>query len=133
MERCRLDLIRVKSRHNVKDVTPHDTVGMTAQEFLSRDCANEECSIAFIPKVHNGKYCSAECRKLVTNKKVLENYYRRKKNRTTKRTCKTEGCKTILSRYNDENICEACKVERLKKRLVSWGWSRTKLDEDWSY
>jgi hypothetical protein len=35
--------------------------------------------------------------------------------------------------YNDENICEACKTNRLIDRLASWGWDKDKLIEDWSF
>lgn len=95
-----------------------------------RTCANSDCLNKFVAKVYNTIYCSAECRKIVTNKKLLQNYYEKKKNRQTKRICKTDGCGTILSRYNDEKICERCKKERFIKRLVSWGWDEEKLRKE---
>lgn len=97
-------------------------------------CANEDCEKLFEAKVHNAVYCSPECRAVVTNKKVLDKYYankERKKNK--KRQCETPSCKTILSSYNEEDICGPCGVVRLKDRLESWGWDREALDEDWSY
>lgn len=92
-----------------------------------RICSNEECSKIFIAKVYNAIYCSIECRKFITNKKILEKYHQDKENKKTKRNCKNKNCKTVLSKYNKENICEQCKVERYIKRLVSWGWDEKKL------
>ncbi len=87
-----------------------------------RTCKNLDCSKPFKPKSYNSIYCSAECRRIVTNAKLLNNYYEKKANINKKRTCKTKNCKTILSRYNKENICEKCKRERYVQRLVGWGW-----------
>lgn len=101
---------------------------MFAEE--ERICANEECQKTFIAKVYNTIYCSKECRKTVTNKKLLENYYRAKENKNKKRKCKTSNCTTILSKYNKEDICEQCKNERYIKRLVSWGWDEQKLRKE---
>lgn len=86
-------------------------------------CRNEECCKGFKPKTYNSVYCSPECRKKVTNKRLLEKYHSDKKNFSGKRICKSKSCDTILSRYNKENICEKCKEERLVKRLIGWGWS----------
>lgn len=105
--------------------------------FESRICANPECQRAFTPKVHNAIYHDDECRRVVTNQKVLDKYYEKKErkehNRTTKRVCVEDGCDTILSRYNDEDICEPCKTERLINRLASWGWDEENLRDEWSY
>ncbi len=95
-----------------------------------RLCLNEECSSSFIANVYNAVYCSPECRRVVTNKKLLKNYYEQKENKKTKRFCKTKNCSTILSKYNKENICEQCKVERYIKRLVSWGYDEKKLKKE---
>lgn len=97
-------------------------------------CANPDCEILFEPQVHNAIYCSTDCRKIITNKNVLDRYYEKKERRSNKtRVCKNKDCNTVLSIYNDENICEACKTNRLIDRLVSWGWDREKLEEDWSF
>jgi hypothetical protein len=88
-------------------------------------CANQDCNNSFIPKTYNSIFCSPECRRVATNKKLLEKYYENKSNKNKKRTCKTANCATILSRYNKEDICESCKRERYVKRLVSWGWSES--------
>lgn len=95
-----------------------------------RECANPGCSNKFIAKVYNSKYCSIECRKIVTNKKLLEKYYENKSNYKNKRVCKTLDCSTVLSRYNKESICEQCKKERYIKRLVSWGYDEEKLRKE---
>jgi hypothetical protein len=97
-------------------------------------CANPKCQEIFEPQVHNAIYCSTDCRKVVTNKNVLDRYYEKKERRADrKRVCKNDGCSTFLSMYNEEDICEACKTNRLIERLSSWGWDRDKLIEDWSY
>lgn len=81
-------------------------------------CVNDECLKLFVPKVHNAVYCSAECRKIVTNQKVLNKYHANKAKRNQKnRVCKTRGCSTILSRYNDSSVCGSCQVNRLKCKV----------------
>ncbi len=103
-------------------------------ELPERLCANEYCGKPFEPQVHNAIYCSVECRKVVTNKNVLDKYYEKKERKNSKkRVCKNKECSTILSSYNEEDICEPCKTERLIARLSSWGWDEAKLREDWSY
>lgn len=92
-----------------------------------RICLNENCSKPFVAKVYNSIYCSPECRKTVTNKKLLEAYHNKKNNKNKKRICKSKNCTTILSSYNKEDICESCKQERYIKRLVGWGWDEKKL------
>lgn len=86
-------------------------------------CKNTECGKVFKPKTYNSVYCSPECRKKVTNKRLLEKYHSDKNKFSTKRICRSKNCTTILSRYNKENICEKCKEDRLVKRLMQWGWS----------
>lgn len=93
-------------------------------------CKNSECGKIFAPKTYNSIYCSPECRKKVTNKKLLEKYHSNKKLFSKKRICRTNNCSTILSRYNKENICERCKEERLVKRLMQWGWSEERARGD---
>lgn len=93
-------------------------------------CANGVCINFFNPKTYNAIFCCADCRRVVTNKRLLDKYYQSKDNKNKKRTCETESCTTILSRYNKEGMCEACKVERYIKRLSSWGWSEQKLRDE---
>ena len=92
-----------------------------------RFCNNDDCKKEFIAKVYNTIYCSPECRKIITNKKLLDNYYRKKENKTRKRVCITKNCSTVLSSYNKEDICEQCKNERYIQRLIGWGWDEKKL------
>lgn len=70
-------------------------------------CANKECSIDFNARTHNQKYCSDECCRLATNKRIMEKYYEKKaiKNGAV-RICKS--CKSQLSRYNQEDLCSTC-------------------------
>jgi hypothetical protein len=93
-------------------------------------CKNEECNKSFITKKYNAVFCSKECRRLVTNKKLLDKYYENKSNKFKKRICKTKNCTTILSSYNKEDICEPCKTERYIKRLASWGWSEERVRDE---
>jgi hypothetical protein len=95
-----------------------------------RICKNHDCKKQFVAKVYNSIYCSPDCRRFVTNAKLLKRYYEKKRNKNKKRICKTKNCTTILSRYNKENICEKCKQERYIKRLAGWGWDETKLREE---
>lgn len=103
----------------------------------TRECANPECTNFFEPLVHNAIYCGDDCRKLITNQKVLDKYYEKKEQkeiiRSQKRICERDGCGTVLSIYNDEAICEGHKTERLIERLGEWGWDMDKLEEEWSY
>jgi hypothetical protein len=72
-------------------------------------CANSDCinGKEFTPKTHNQKYCSDECCRIATNKKIMEKYYEKKAIRSgQKRFCKT--CKSPLSRYNTLSICAKC-------------------------
>jgi len=77
-------------------------------------CSNKECSLEFEAKTHNQKYCSDECCRLATNKRIMEKYYEKKaiKNGAF-RPCKT--CNTQLSRYNDSKICLSCEKKKLSE------------------
>ena len=41
-------------------------------------CAREECGIEFEQKTHNQKYCSDECCRIATNKRIMDKYYKKK-------------------------------------------------------
>ena len=106
-------------------------VGVIAKKVSnSRDCANSDCCKPFMPRVYNAIYCSAECRKIVTNQKVLQRYYDKKARLNSRRVCSTDDCNIVLSRYNKEDICEPCKRERLIQRLIGWGWDEAKVRRD---
>jgi len=70
-------------------------------------CFNKECAKEFESKTHNQKYCSDECCRVATNRRIMEKYYEKKaiKNGML-RQCKK--CKTKLSRYNQSDLCSTC-------------------------
>lgn len=70
-------------------------------------CANSECKKEFESKTHNQKYCSDECCRIATNRRIMEKYYEKKAIRNGAfRQCKK--CNTKLSRYNQGNMCSSC-------------------------
>lgn len=70
-------------------------------------CSNSECAKNFNAKTHNQKYCSDECCRIATNRRIMEKYYEKKAIRNgAPRVCKK--CKTKLSRYNQNEVCSAC-------------------------
>lgn len=70
-------------------------------------CFNSDCAKEFDAKTHNQKYCSDDCCRVATNKKIMEKYYEKKAIKNgAKRLCKK--CKSSLSRYNTELICSLC-------------------------
>lgn len=74
-------------------------------------CFNKECAKEFTPKTHNQKYCSDECCRLQTNRRIMEKYYEKKaiKNGAV-RKCKT--CSAQLSRYNESEACLSCEARK---------------------
>lgn len=70
-------------------------------------CANSECKKDFNPKTHNQKYCTDECCRIATNRRIMEKYYEKKAIRKgSKRPC--IKCKAQLSRYNTSSMCSSC-------------------------
>lgn len=70
-------------------------------------CARESCDNVFIRATHNQKYCTSECCKIETNRKIIEKYHERAAIKRGKpRTC--ARCGTKLSRYNESNECGSC-------------------------
>lgn len=70
-------------------------------------CANKECAAEFEPKTHNQKYCTDECCRVATNRRIMEKYYEKKAIRNgAKRGCKK--CGSQLSRYNESFLCASC-------------------------
>jgi hypothetical protein len=66
-----------------------------------------ECKNDFDSKTHNQKYCSDECCRISTNKRIMEKYYEKKAIRSGKqRKCKK--CSSNLSRYNTDVYCAKC-------------------------
>lgn len=79
-------------------------------------CANDGCTNEFSKTTHNQKYCSDECCREATNRKIREKYYAEKERLSgKKRTCKTRGCKNLLSRYNEGDICRECLAKEENK------------------
>lgn len=74
-------------------------------------CAREGCEETYERKTHNQKYHNDECCRLATNQRIMEKYYAKRDQRQGKtRYCKS--CEeTKLSRYNDSQICSACKAK----------------------
>ena len=73
-------------------------------------CFNKECAKEFERKTHNQKYCSDECCRIATNRRIMEKYYEKKEIKNGReRICK--NCKTKLSRYNSSNICANCEKQ----------------------
>lgn len=83
-------------------------------------CAREDCAKEFTAKTHNQKYCSDECCRIATNKRIMEKYYERKAIKSgSARFC--SGCKSKLSRYNYSSKCYACEAKEKsekKRRLL---------------
>lgn len=73
------------------------------------ECQNDECEQDFERKKHNQIYCSDECRRVATNKRLMERYYERK-DRLARKLEHSVYCKcgTIISRYNESGRCFNC-------------------------
>lgn len=70
-------------------------------------CSNKKCSKEFEAKTHNQKYCTDECCRIATNRRIMEKYYEKKAIRNgAKRGCKL--CGAQLSRYNESTMCSSC-------------------------
>lgn len=79
-------------------------------------CAYKECKKEFVPRTHNQKYCSDECCRTATNIKIRDKYYSNKERLAgKKRICKSRGCQTLLSRYNESEVCSKCEADKLAK------------------
>jgi len=77
-----------------------------------KDCI--ECGKSFEFKMHNQKYCSKECCREATNKKIMQKYYEKKNRLSGKdRFC---DCGVKLNRYNSEDVCAMCQTSERKKK-----------------
>lgn len=86
---------------------------------ITKICANSLCSISFNPTRHNQKYCSKECCKIVTNAKIMQQYYEKKDRKSGKKRLCTSCKTTTLSRYNEGNVCQSCVLcERASNRMA---------------
>ena len=91
-------------------------------------CSNDGCENEFEKTTHNQKYCSDECCREATNLKIKQKNQERKDRLSgKKRICKNRGCETILSRYDEDPVCEYCKSKQVTKnredllRIVGYG------------
>lgn len=75
-------------------------------------CANPDCNIEFVPKTHNNKFHSDECCRLETNRKIMEKYYERKRQRAGEVRYCIQCETTRLSRYNNSSVCGACRKKK---------------------
>lgn len=84
-----------------------------------KDCV--QCKQPFDFKTHNQKYCSKECCRLATNKKIMQKYYIKKQRLAgAERLC--VNCKNQLSRYNADSKCTMCQeLERKNKANIAKG------------
>ncbi len=79
-------------------------------------CSNDGCEKDFQKTTHNQKYCSDECCREATNRKIRQKYYDEKERLSgKKRNCSMRGCENILSRYNDLKICNECLAKKNSK------------------
>lgn len=74
-------------------------------------CANPECATPFNPTRHNQKYCNKNCCKIVTNAKIMQQYYDKKDRKAGKKRLCKKCLNTALSRYNEGSICQSCMLE----------------------
>lgn len=80
-------------------------------------CARSDCDRFIVEKTSwNQKFCSSECTRIETNRRIMQKYYDKKDQLSgKKRLC--ESCnQTVLSRYNDTKICSSCEQKEEKDR-----------------
>ena len=82
-------------------------------------CARTDCGVEFQPRKHNQKYCSTECCRIETNKRIMRNYHdKRAQRQGATRVC--EECETTkLSRYNDSTVCGPCSLRKSEESRMS--------------
>ena len=82
-----------------------------------RICENVGCEIAFAPQSFNQKYHNEVCRQIATNRRLMERYHAKRRRRNGEiRICKTKGCETKLSRYNEADTCQKCVAEHQARK-----------------
>ena len=69
------------------------------------------CDNQFEANVSYQIYCSPECREAATKEKIAERYAKSKILNRKPRRCKS--CNTLMSMYNDDQICNNCTVNPL--------------------
>lgn len=78
-----------------------------------KKCA--ECQNDFEFKTHNQKYCSTQCCRVATNKRIMEKYYQKRRRLAGEERLCLE-CSALLSKYNSEDICSMCSSREVKSR-----------------
>lgn len=74
------------------------------------------CSIEFISTRANQIYCTNECCKYATNKKILERYHANKdKKRNKPEYCE---CGSKLSKYNHSDECHSCQLKKEDSKRI---------------
>lgn len=67
------------------------------------------CENVFKPTVNYQVYCSAECRSGATKEKIVARYLATKRKKRKPKQC-AGGCGITLSIYNDDILCNSCKI-----------------------
>lgn len=75
-------------------------------------CANVSCNREFEKKTHNNIYCSPECCKIATNRKIMERYHKKKAMRGKPQECSSDDCQNVLSKYNVGGLCSECEAKK---------------------
>ena len=82
-------------------------------------CARIDCDVEFSQRKHNQKYCSSECCRVETNKRIMRNYYDKRAQRLgATRVCDECGL-TKLSRYNDGTTCGPCSLRKSEESRLA--------------
>lgn len=80
-----------------------------------KKCA--ECGKDFEFKTHNQKYCSNQCCRVATNKRIMQKYYEKRERLAGKvRNCLV--CDSVLSKYNSEDVCIPCDLKSVKNNTI---------------
>ena len=78
-----------------------------------KKCA--ECQQDFEFKTHNQKYCSNQCCRIATNKRIMQKYYEKRERLSGKeRLCK---CGAPLSKYTPGDTCSLCELRDNKEKI----------------
>lgn len=75
-----------------------------------------QCGEQFEFRTHNQKYCSNQCCRVATNKRIMDKYYEKKERLSGKlKLCK---CGARLSRYSNETTCITCQTKKRKQKTT---------------
>mgnify|MGYP006286616781 CR=1 FL=1 len=82
-------------------------------EKQTKKCA--ECQNDFEFKTHNQKYCSNQCCRVATNKRIMQKYYE-KRDRLSGKERACDSCGAPLSKYNSLSICVMCEHKEVRNK-----------------